>query len=207
VTHHPVHTSTATTESFICDAIRNTLLPVLYFSCWPADPFEAELYTLYSDAETITEESTAKFLQQLEQQLSANAAAYNLQRPGQNMTQTLKEFSAVAADILNYFRERSSQALLSMLRQFSRQGTFTLGDVDPDVLQQEVQQILDVDQLGKYYARMSQRGGEGITTRPATGAQVRFRSCGPLVTARAVAYHRPEHPVKQACRCNRVLVS
>lgn len=139
-----------------------------------ADPFEEQLYTLYSDAETITEESTASFLQQLEQQLKANAAAFNLQNPSQNMTKTLEEFSAVAADILNYFRERNSQALLSMLRQFSQQGTFTLADVDPDVLQQEVQKILDVDQLGKYYARVSQRhgGGEGITTRPSAGAQV-----------------------------------
>jgi hypothetical protein len=105
------------------------------------------------------------------------------------MTHTLEEFAAVAADILNYFRERNSQALLSMLRQFSQQGTFTLADVDPDVLQQEVQQILDLNQLGKYYARVSQRhgGGEGITTRPSAGSQVRLDSAGWLAATVVVA--------------------
>lgn len=126
------------------------------------------LYTYYSDAEQITEQLTRAFLEQLQAQLDAS---------GQNTTnradlnEIIAEITEVARDVLNYLRHHNSQALLPMLRQYAQQGSFTVADIDPDVMQQEVRDLLDLDQLGQWYARVARKDHPGFATRPVVGLQ------------------------------------
>jgi hypothetical protein len=58
-----------------------------------------------------------------------------------------------------------------MLRQYAQQGSFTVADIDPDVMQQEVRDLLDLDQLGQWYARVARKDHPGFATRPVVGLQ------------------------------------
>lgn len=55
---------------------------------------------------------------------------------------------------------RYSEALLVLLRQFSESGVLVPTAVNPDVLQQEVQQLLDTANLNRYYAAVSSGCGQ-----------------------------------------------
>jgi hypothetical protein len=70
---------------------------------------------------------------------------------------------------------RYSEALLLLLRQFSTSGALVPTAVNPDVLQQEIQQLLDVTNLNSYYAAVARGCGlksdaVGLTEDPAGAA-------------------------------------
>jgi hypothetical protein len=59
---------------------------------------------------------------------------------------------------------RYSEALLVLLRQFSKSGALVPTAVNPDGLQQEIQELLDTANLNSYYAAVS-RGCEHTAQR------------------------------------------
>jgi hypothetical protein len=76
----------------------------------------------------------------------------------------------VAKDVLSYLRYSNSQALLPLLRQYSSSGTLDVADIDPDVLQGEAVQLLNVTQLGEWYRDASQYDVPGSRMLPALPA-------------------------------------
>lgn len=128
----------------------------------------ADLFTYFSDTETITEGLTVAFLGHLQTSLGASGvnSSANI-----DLQEVIQEFKSVARDVLSYLRYHNSQALLLLLRQYSQTRSFTMADVDPDVLQQEVQRLLDLRELGNWYARVSRRDTDGHVTRPTIGIQ------------------------------------
>jgi hypothetical protein len=87
------------------------------------------------------------------------------------LQQAIDQFKEVARDVLNYLRYYRSQGLLVLLRQYAQQQSFTVSDVDPDLLQMEIKRLLDLDQLGRWYGRVAQKDHGGLTTWPAVGLQ------------------------------------
>lgn len=126
------------------------------------------LYTLYSDADTITEHITEGFLRQLQNHLAENGD--QIAASGLNITETLDEFVSVAKDILSYLRHKHSKVILLLLRQYSERGSIAISDADPDELQQEVRSLLNVTALGDWFAVASQTDHGSITTIPWTQA-------------------------------------
>jgi hypothetical protein len=115
-------------------------------------------YTYDNDAVLITERLSATFLQQLKQQLAVDGS--------QLQTLDIQPFVRVAKDVLSYLRYSNSQALLLLLRQYSSSGTLDVADIDPDVLQGEVVQLLNVTRLGEWYRAASQYDVPGSRTVP-----------------------------------------
>lgn len=104
------------------------------------------------------------------------ATGQNITASNSDMTEVLAVFQSVARDVLSYLRYHNSQVLLSLLRQYSQTRSLSIADVDPDMLQQEVQRLLTVDALNEWYADASMPDHPSITTKPFTllgGAQVR----------------------------------
>lgn len=176
-----LHQTAATTPCFC------SLLPVA-----PAHPptpcphpaHHADLYTYYSDTETITEGLTVAFLGHLQTTLTASGVNSTANA---DLQEVIQEFKSVARDVLSYLRYQNSQALLLLLRQYSQTRSFTMADVDPDVLHQEVQRLLDSWELGNWYARVSRRDVDGYIKQPTIGIQATEASvvtpysslCGP----------------------------
>jgi len=133
-----------------------------------ADTLVDGLYTFYSDAQEITGKLTVLFLRQLQAHLDASSQNTTSRA---DLQRVIDEFKEVALDVLSYFRSQNSRALLLMLRQYARQGSFTVTDIDPDVLQQEVRQLLDLDELGRWYARVARKDHPSVTTWPFVGLQ------------------------------------
>lgn len=151
------------------------------------------LYQLSTDADAITEQLTQAFLEQMWTQLAANTPngqnpanggdttglTMSLLGPGTNETQVLQILVSVAKDILSYFRYHRSQALLPLLRQFSERGSLALADVDPDALRTEIQDLLNVTTMGRWYADVSNYDVSTLIMTPAGGSsasnQVRTR--------------------------------
>jgi hypothetical protein len=115
-------------------------------------------YTYDNDAMLITERLSATFLQQLKQQLAVGGS--------QLQTLDIQPFVRIAKDVLSYLRYSNSQALLPLLRQYSGSGTLDVADIDPDVLQGEVVQLLNVTRLGEWYRAASQYDVPGSRTVP-----------------------------------------
>jgi hypothetical protein len=69
----------------------------------------------------------------------------------------LRPFIRVAEDILSYLRFTRSKALLQLLREFSSTGTVSYESVDPDQLQAEVQQLLNLQQLNAWYRHQASK--------------------------------------------------
>ncbi|WIA40342.1 hypothetical protein OEZ86_013709 [Tetradesmus obliquus] len=113
--------------------------------------YVSTIYTYLNDAAVISRNSTAAFLQELQRWQQASQP---------NSTLDVAPFVAVARDMLGYFRLRYSEALLVLLRQFSESGVLVPTAVNPDVLQQEVQQLLDTANLNRYYAAVSSGCGQ-----------------------------------------------
>ena len=134
------------------------------------DSMTLDLYTYFSDATLITEDLTEAFLEQL--QLQLEASGYAATALG-NLTEIVDTFQSVARDVLNYLRRHNSQTLLPLLRQFSAQGTVALSDVNPDVLQKEVHQLLNITQLATWFTEVSSRDHASHTTVPPSLSQVR----------------------------------
>jgi hypothetical protein len=82
-----------------------------------------ELYTFFTDAEDITEESTVIFLRQLQQALSDSEddrlAAFGNATSSLLSPEVIDVFIGVARDILSYFRQCQSTVLLGLLREIS----------------------------------------------------------------------------------------
>lgn len=127
----------------------------------PRGAMPSELFVYYEDTESITEELTRAFLSKIEEE-------FQLSRHGDNanMTEIVEAFQGVARDVLNFLRYHNSQAILPLLREFSTQGTITVTNVSPDLLNQEVQQLLNVTQLGRWYADAASFDHPSITTVP-----------------------------------------
>uniref|UniRef100_A0A383VX07 Uncharacterized protein n=1 Tax=Tetradesmus obliquus TaxID=3088 RepID=A0A383VX07_TETOB len=92
----------------------------------------------------------------------------------------LSPFIRVAQDILSYLRFSRSSALLQLLREFSSSGSVSYESVDPDQLQAEVQQLLDLQQLNAWYRRQAskdatERQGVASSSRPQQQQQQRGR--------------------------------
>lgn len=94
----------------------------LSFASLLAEPLR-ELYTFFTDAEDITEESTVAFLRQLLQALSDSKddrlAAVGNATSDLLSPEVIDVFIGVARDILSYFRQCQSTALLGLLREIS----------------------------------------------------------------------------------------
>lgn len=161
----------------------------------------ADLFTYYSDTETITEGLTVAFLGHLQTTIGISGVNSSANA---DLEEVIQEFKSVARDVLSYLRYHNSQALLLLLRQYSQTRAFTMADVDPDVLQQEVQQLLDLRELGNWYARVSRRDTDGYVTRPTIGIQATEASvvttpynslCGPthVCAVTGAAFQRVEH--------------
>lgn len=142
----------------LCPAARPPVLP------GGADA----LYTFFDDADRITEKVTVAFLDRLKGHLRATQANTTANA---ELEDAIDQFKEVAADVLNYLRNQNSQALLLLLRQYAEHESLMLLDVDPDVLQLEVQRLLNLDQLGKWYARVASKDLAGLTTWPVVGLQ------------------------------------
>ncbi|WIA17538.1 hypothetical protein OEZ85_014368 [Tetradesmus obliquus] len=118
------------------------------------------IYTYDEDALLITERLSATFLQQLQQQLATSSSNPQL------LQLDIQPFVRVARDVLSYLRYSNSQALLPLLRQYSSSGTLDVSEIDPDVLQGEVLQILNVTRLGEWYRAAAQYDVAGSRTVP-----------------------------------------
>jgi hypothetical protein len=69
----------------------------------------------------------------------------------------LQPFVKVAQDVLSYLRFTRSTALLQLLREFAGTGTVSYESVDPDQLQVEVQQLLNLQQLNAWFSHMASK--------------------------------------------------
>lgn len=118
------------------------------------------IYTYDEDAALITERLSATFLQQLQQQLATSSSNPQL------LQLDIQPFVRVARDVLSYLRYSNSQALLPLLRQYSSSGTLDVSEIDPDVLQGEVLQMLNVTRLGEWYRAAAQYDVAGSRTVP-----------------------------------------
>jgi hypothetical protein len=61
--------------------------------------------------------------------------------------------------------------LLLLLRQFSASGALVPTAVSPDVLQQEILQLLDVTQLNSFYAAVARGCGHELKSGAAAGLE------------------------------------
>jgi hypothetical protein len=147
------------------------------------------LYSYEQDAAAITPESSATFLSQLalqQQQLQqlqvallpgakslingkadaaagtataatepANASSFQ----GQQID--VGPFVRIATDVLNYLRFCRSTALLQLLREFSATGQLDVQSVDPDELQAEVQRLINLENLNRWYLASGRSDGVG----------------------------------------------
>lgn len=127
-----------------------------------------DIYTWWDDADSITEPLTVAFLERLQSHLQATGRNTTSQA---DLQKVINQFKEIARDVLNYLRYHRSQGLLVLLRQYAQQQSFTVSDVDPDLLQSEVERLLDLDQLGRWYGRVAQKDHGGLTTWPAVGLQ------------------------------------
>jgi hypothetical protein len=78
----------------------------------------------------------------------------------------LQPFIVAAGDVLSYLRYKQSQALLPLLRSFSRnglQGVAVLGS-NPAVLRQEVQRLLQPASLQQWYVEAARSRVEAAAT-------------------------------------------
>lgn len=139
------------------------------------------IYQLYQDADLITEKLTEAFLDQLQQRLadqtssdgggdSETAFFSSLVPPGTNMTQVLITLKGVARDILNYCRHYRSEAILPLLREFSQRGSLAIADVDPDLLRNEIQHLLNLTTMSHWYATSTKSDTSAYKTEPWTAA-------------------------------------
>eukprot|EP00775_Hariotina_reticulata_P007450 gene7450-7660_t len=119
-----------------------------------------ELYTFFTDAVDITELDTVVFLRQLLQSLSDSnddkVAAFANDTSSLLSPEVVEVFIGVARDILSYFRQRRSSALLLLLREISVSGGISLSDVDPDVLQRELNEVMNLTALNQWYGLVGQ---------------------------------------------------
>jgi hypothetical protein len=155
-----------------------------------------DVYSHEQDAAAITAAASAAFLsqlalqqqqlQQLQEQLLPGAKTLvNGKTPtanknsanGSAAAQTsqpldVAPFVRVATDVLNYLRFCRSTALLQLLREFSATGQLDIQTVDPDELQSEVIELLNLENLNRWYlasgrsdgVERSASGGDGVTS-------------------------------------------
>jgi hypothetical protein len=126
------HQQTGQLAPYACTNRPAPAAPALLSPPLPPD-YHSSLYTYYSDTETITEGLTVAFLGHLQTTISANGANSSANA---DLQEVIQEFKSVARDVLSYLRYHNSQALLLLLRQYSQTRSFTMADVDPDVLHQ-----------------------------------------------------------------------
>jgi hypothetical protein len=145
--------------NLLCCLLVSHNLHTLQSSCLSAANIQA-IYTYNDDAVLITERLSATFLQQLQQQLATSSNNPQL------VKLDIQPFVRVARDVLSYLRYSNSQALLPLLRQYSSSGTMDVAEIDPDVLQGDVLQLLNVTQLSQWYSAASQYDVPGSRTVP-----------------------------------------
>jgi hypothetical protein len=129
------------------------------------------MYQWANDTLQISEQLTAAFLQRLQQQLTdgeADSGQSMLMSPGTNVTELLDVFISLAKDVLVYLRQSRSQALLQMLRDFARRGAISMSDIDPDILQREINELLNATALNDWYGATSRKDTVETQTRPWT---------------------------------------
>lgn len=135
-----------------------------------------DLYTYQRDSALITTDLAAAWLQLLQQQLPHNVTAMKQKaETGEGAEQQaqdldLQPFIRVAADVLQYLRFNRSKALLQLLREFATNGSFDPESVDPDQLQAEVQQLLNVQTLNAFYIATVRVDGD-LSTGVSAAAQ------------------------------------
>lgn len=135
------------------------------------------MYTLANDTLLITERLTEVFLQRLLQQIDEGEADNGqtmLLTPGTNVTALLETLVPCARDMLPYLRDCKSDALLQMLRDFARRGEISTSDIDPAVLQDELDKLINETRLNVWYGSTTKKDAEETQTRPWT--QVRCTS-------------------------------
>uniref|UniRef100_A0A383VZJ4 Peptidase M43 pregnancy-associated plasma-A domain-containing protein n=1 Tax=Tetradesmus obliquus TaxID=3088 RepID=A0A383VZJ4_TETOB len=174
----------------------------------PATPaWIRELYDYEQDAAAITREYSATFLSQLSlqqqqlQQLQASlyprgakslvnstatatpaAATAAAAASSQNALQIdVEPFIRVATDVLNYLRFCRSRTLLQLLRDFSATGQFDLQSTDPDELQSEVEALLNLENLNRWYlaSGRSDSVGRSAGSGKHSGAKAAVQVVGP----------------------------
>lgn len=120
------------------------------------------MYTYASDADIITEALTEAFLDQLKEEFAGDQAM----RIDANFTEVVDMLEGVARDILSYFRYHRSEALLPMLRQFSMSNAISMADINPDVLQHELHEIMNITTMGHWYAKASTYDVPSVRSQP-----------------------------------------
>jgi hypothetical protein len=141
------------------------------------------MYTWANDTLLISEQLTEVFLQRLLQQIregESDSGQAMLMTPGTNVTELMNTFISIAKDVLVYLRDSRSHALLHMLRDFSRRGAISMSDIDPDVLQAEINKLLNKTALNHWYGATTRKDTMETQTTPwrtaaAAAAQVRLR--------------------------------
>eukprot|EP00883_Tetradesmus_obliquus_P014390 jgi/Sobl393_1/7431/SZX73457.1 len=139
----------------------------------PAGPDDllTAMYTLANDTLLITEQLTEVFLQRLLQQIDegeADSGQTMLLTPGTNVTALLDTLVPCARDMLPYLRDCKSSALLQMLRDFAKRGAISTSDIDPAVLQDELNKLINVTRLNVWYGSTTKKDTVETQTRPWT---------------------------------------
>jgi hypothetical protein len=158
---------------------------MLFFAAWIK-----QLYSYEQDATAISPEASAAFLSQLavqQQQLQQLAATLmpgakslvgskvssiagqtkittttkpaNTSAQGQNID--IAPFIRVATDVLNYLRFCRSNALLQLLQEFAATGQLDVQSADPDELQSEIEKLLNLENLNRWYLASGRSDGVG----------------------------------------------
>eukprot|EP00882_Tetradesmus_deserticola_P002360 GHRQ01002518.1.p1 GENE.GHRQ01002518.1~~GHRQ01002518.1.p1 ORF type:complete len:685 (+),score=199.38 GHRQ01002518.1:243-2297(+) len=147
-----------------------------------ADDLMTAMYTWANDTVHITEELTEALLRRLLQQMNEDepdSGQVMFLPRGTNMTELTGMFVSLARDVLAYLRDSRSIALLRLLRDFARRGAMSMSDVDPDVLQAEVTQLLNVSRLNQWYGSTSKKDTVETQTRPWRTAATAAATQGP----------------------------
>ena len=100
-----------------------------------------DLYQAAGDTANITANLTSEFLQQLQLQAKTHF----------NKDLDLSPFIDAANIVVDLLRVTRCTALLTLLRQYSREGLFRVNTVDMQQLQGEVVRVMEVAVLDHYY--------------------------------------------------------
>jgi hypothetical protein len=137
-----------------------------------------------------TTPTSASSVQQHLQLLSAYQSKVVAGPSSSSTAVDLQPFITAAGDVLSYLRYQQSQALLPLLRDFSRSGRkgLALFSADPMLLRIEVQQLLQPASLQQWYLDAA-RSRVGATQQLPAGSQVLPWEVGPTTVAAAWVKH------------------